>query len=77
MNGDGSRSPIALVVGAGDYLGSAIAKRFARENYPVVATRRRGEYAGLIEEIEAVSTREPFPQWFENRPDTQHSEFGG
>ena len=52
-----SKSPIALVVGAGDYLGSAIAKRFARENYHVVVTRRRGIFAGLVNEIEAAGGR--------------------
>ncbi len=43
----------ALVVGAGDFLGGAIARRFAREGYHVVATRRRGDLQPLIEAIEA------------------------
>lgn len=34
---------VALVVGAGDFLGGAIARRFAREGYHAVITRRRGD----------------------------------
>lgn len=45
---------VALVVGAGDFLGSAIAKRFAREGLHVVATRRRGDLGKLVDEIEAA-----------------------
>lgn len=45
---------VALVVGAGDHLGSAIAKRFAKEGFHVVATRRRGDLKPLIDEIEAM-----------------------
>ena len=42
------------VVGAGDYIGSAIARRFAREGYHVVAGRRNGDkLAPLVAEIEA------------------------
>ena len=42
------------VVGAGDYIGSAIAQRFAREGYHVFAGRRNGEkLAPLIAAIEA------------------------
>lgn len=44
---------VALVIGAGDFLGGAIAKRFAREGYHVVITRRRGDLedvAGAIRE---------------------------
>jgi NAD(P)-dependent dehydrogenase (short-subunit alcohol dehydrogenase family) len=47
------KSPIALVVGAGDHLGSAIARRFARGGYHVIATRRRGDLAPLVASIEA------------------------
>ncbi len=43
----------ALIVGAGDFLGSAIARRFAREGYHVVATRRRGDLKTLVHSIEA------------------------
>lgn len=43
----------ALVIGAGDYIGSAIAKRFAREGYIVHAGRRNGDKtAPLVKEIE-------------------------
>lgn len=43
----------ALVIGAGDYIGSAIAKRFAREGYSVHAGRRNGDKtAPLVKEIE-------------------------
>lgn len=34
---------VALVIGAGDYLGAAIARRFAREGYTACVTRRRGK----------------------------------
>ncbi|MEM7292902.1 MAG: SDR family NAD(P)-dependent oxidoreductase [Pseudomonadota bacterium] len=44
----------ALIVGAGDGLGAAIAKRFAREGLHVVATRRRGDLDSLVKEIEAA-----------------------
>ena len=47
--------PICLIVGAGDYIGAAIAKRFAAGGHHVVMGRRRGEmFAPLIEEIEAA-----------------------
>src|SRR3978361_905919 len=43
------------VGGAGDYIGSAIAGRFAREGYHVFAGRRNGEkLAPLVAEIEAA-----------------------
>ncbi|MGE0917441.1 SDR family NAD(P)-dependent oxidoreductase [Trichlorobacter lovleyi] len=48
---------VALIVGAGDHLGSAIAKRFAKEGFAIVATRRRGDLTGLIDEIEALGSR--------------------
>ena len=47
-------APILLVVGAGDYIGSAIAKRFARGGFTVCMGRRRGELLEpLVEEIKA------------------------
>jgi NAD(P)-dependent dehydrogenase (short-subunit alcohol dehydrogenase family) len=43
------------VVGAGDYIGAAIARRFAREGFTVVCGRRNGDkLAPLIAEIEAA-----------------------
>lgn len=46
--------PVAVVVGAGDATGGAIARRFAREGYTTVVTRRRREALdSLIESIEA------------------------
>ncbi len=43
------------VVGAGDYIGSAIARRFARAGYHVFAGRRNGEkLAPLVEDIAAA-----------------------
>jgi NAD(P)-dependent dehydrogenase (short-subunit alcohol dehydrogenase family) len=45
----------AAVVGAGDYIGAAIARRFAREGYHVFAGRRNGEkLAPLVAEVEAA-----------------------
>ncbi|MGI9462817.1 MAG: SDR family oxidoreductase [Aestuariivirgaceae bacterium] len=42
-----------LVIGAGDFLGSAIARRFAREGFHAVGTRRRSDLSGFVETIEA------------------------
>ena len=51
----GNRSASVAVVGAGDYIGAAIARRFAREGYHVFAGRRRGDMlAPLVAEIEAT-----------------------
>ncbi|MCZ6454690.1 MAG: SDR family oxidoreductase [Alphaproteobacteria bacterium] len=50
-----SESKIALVVGAGDATGGAIARRFAREGYTVCVTRRKVEkLEGLVATIEAA-----------------------
>ena len=47
--------PVALVIGAGDALGGAIAKRFARGGYAACVTRRSAEkLATLKAEIEAA-----------------------
>lgn len=35
--------PVAFIAGAGDYIGSAVAKKFAREGYLVCLARRNGE----------------------------------
>lgn len=46
--------PVALVVGAGDYIGAAIAKRFAAGGFTVCMGRRNGDkLAPLVTEIEA------------------------
>ncbi len=46
--------PICVIVGAGDYIGAAIAKRFARGGFHVVMGRRRGDMLDpLVQEIMA------------------------
>ena len=48
-----SRSPVALVIGAGDATGGAVAKRFAREGFTLCVTRRNVEQLQtLIDEIQ-------------------------
>ena len=45
-------NPVCLVVGAGDYIGAAIARRFAEGGYTVCLGRRNGDKsAGLVKEI--------------------------
>jgi hypothetical protein len=52
------RHASVAVIGAGDYIGAAIARRFARERYLVHAGRRNGEkLAPLVEEIAAAGGR--------------------
>jgi NAD(P)-dependent dehydrogenase (short-subunit alcohol dehydrogenase family) len=52
------RNASAAVIGAGDYIGGAIAKRFAAEGFTVFAGRRNGEkLAPLVAEIEAGGGR--------------------
>ena len=49
------RRASVAVVGAGDYIGAAIARRFAREGYRVFCGRRNGDkLAPLIADIEAA-----------------------
>lgn len=49
------RPPVALVIGAGDSTGGAIARRFAREGYAACVTRREKEkLKDLVAEIEAA-----------------------
>ena len=44
--------PVALIVGAGDFIGSAIARRYATEGYAVCMGRRNGDkLAPIVEEI--------------------------
>ena len=49
-----SNKKVALIVGAGDYLGSAVGRRFAREGYHVVGTRRRGDLATFVDPLTAI-----------------------
>jgi len=52
------RNATASVIGAGDYIGAAIARKFAAEGFTVFAGRRRGDkLAPLIAEIEAAGGR--------------------
>ncbi len=52
------RNATAIVVGAGDFIGSAIVRKFAAEGYVVVAGRRNGDKLGaLVTEIEAAGGR--------------------
>lgn len=47
-------NPVALIVGAGDAIGSAIARRFAREGFSVCAARRNADRLdGMIADIQA------------------------
>ncbi|MEM9012806.1 MAG: SDR family NAD(P)-dependent oxidoreductase [Pseudomonadota bacterium] len=50
--------PIALIVGAGDAIGAAIARRFAEGGFDVAMGRRRGErLVPLVEELQAHGGR--------------------
>jgi NAD(P)-dependent dehydrogenase (short-subunit alcohol dehydrogenase family) len=52
------RPPVALVVGAGDYIGAAIAKRFAAGGYTVAVGRRHADkLEPLVAEIAASGGR--------------------
>jgi NAD(P)-dependent dehydrogenase (short-subunit alcohol dehydrogenase family) len=52
---DAPRGPVALVIGAGDATGGAIAKRFAREGLVACVTRRSADkLAPLVDEIRAA-----------------------
>lgn len=57
-----SKSPVALIIGAGDATGSAVARRFAREGYTLCVTRRnRDQLDPLVAEIRATGgTAHPF-----------------
>jgi len=47
-----SSKPVCLIVGAGDYIGAAIARRFAAGGFVVCLGRRNGEKSdGLVKEI--------------------------
>jgi len=52
------RNASVAVIGAGDYIGAAIARKFAGEGFSVFAGRRHGEkLASLVAEIEANGGR--------------------
>jgi len=52
------RNATAAVIGAGDFIGAAIAKKFGAEGFTVFAGRRHGEkLAPLVAEIEAAGGR--------------------
>jgi NAD(P)-dependent dehydrogenase (short-subunit alcohol dehydrogenase family) len=52
------REATAAVIGAGDYIGAAIAKKFAAEGFTVFAGRRNGDkLAPLVAEVEAAGGR--------------------
>jgi NAD(P)-dependent dehydrogenase (short-subunit alcohol dehydrogenase family) len=54
----GVRNTTVAVIGAGDYIGRAIATRFAAEGFTIFAGRRNGDkLAPLVREIEAVGGR--------------------
>src|SRR2546421_1342926 len=53
-----ARNASVAVIGAGDYIGAAIARKFAGEGFSVFAGRRHGErLAPLVAEIEANGGR--------------------
>ncbi len=55
---DAPRNASVAVIGAGDFIGAAIARRFAAGGYAVHAGRRQGEkLAPLVAEIEAAGGR--------------------
>ena len=52
------RHATAAIIGAGDFIGAAIAKRFAAQGYIVFVGRRNGEkLVPLVQEIEAAGGR--------------------
>jgi NAD(P)-dependent dehydrogenase (short-subunit alcohol dehydrogenase family) len=52
------RNTSVAVIGAGDYIGAAIAKRFAAEGFTIFAGRRNGDkLTPLVQEIEAAGGR--------------------
>jgi NAD(P)-dependent dehydrogenase (short-subunit alcohol dehydrogenase family) len=53
-----ARKATAVVIGAGDFIGAAIAKKFAQEGFTVFAGRRNGDkLAPLLAEIEKAGGR--------------------
>ncbi len=53
-----SRNASVAVIGAGDYIGAAVAKRFAAEGFTIFAGRRNGDkLAPLVADIEGAGGR--------------------
>ena len=51
-------TPIVLIVGAGDYIGAAIARRFAKGGFTVCLGRRNGDkLEALLEELRALGAK--------------------
>jgi NAD(P)-dependent dehydrogenase (short-subunit alcohol dehydrogenase family) len=51
-------APVVLIVGAGDFIGAAIARRFAKGGFTVCLGRRNGDkLAPLVKEIEAIGAK--------------------
>jgi NAD(P)-dependent dehydrogenase (short-subunit alcohol dehydrogenase family) len=66
--------PVCLISGAGDYIGAAIARRFASEGYTVCLGRRNGDKsAALVEEIND-SGGQAFGYTLDAREETQVQE---
>ena len=54
------RNATVAVIGAGDFIGGEIAKKFAAEGFTVFAGRRNGDkLASLVKQIEAAGGRDP------------------
>ncbi len=69
------RNATIAVIGAGDFIGGAIARRFASEGYLVVAGRRHGDkLAPLAAEIEAAGGR-CVPRGLDARQEDQVASF--
>ena len=65
------RNATVVVVGAGDYIGAEIAKKFAAEGFTVFLGRRQGEkLAPLIKEIEATGGK-AFGRTFDARKEDE------
>src|SRR5208283_4682643 len=61
------RNASVAVIGAGDYIGAAIARKFASEGFAVFAGRRNGDkLVPLVTEIEAAGGR-PFGRTLDAR----------
>src|SRR5689334_24133658 len=49
------RNATAAIIGAGDYIGAEIAKKFAAEGFTVFAGRRNGDkLASLVQDVESA-----------------------